>query len=372
MSINETKIVAIDIREAGARAAAGKGVYNLELTKKLIQNSNYTWVLFTDARGVDPILEAEIEALSNVKIVRLQGRSVLWHLAVRKYLLKNPANVYLAMTSFLTPYLLKGNSNLKSIIFVHDLICFLHSEGHPTKPMIIENFTLPNIINNVFKIFAVSNNTKTDLLRLFPHLPASKIEIAECACAEPVLVSSSNESAGDYIVSVSSLLPRKNFHTLIQAFNKVKRLIPHQLVIVGGEANKKYATYLKSLVLELELEDRVIFKGFVEPNELAALYKYADFAVYQSKYEGFGIPILEAYSYNCPVIVSTSSSLPEVAADAGLYFDPDNTDDLAQQILSLATDKNLKSAILQKSKNRLDSYSWSKTAQKVINIIETA
>jgi glycosyltransferase involved in cell wall biosynthesis len=372
MSFKEAKIIAIDIREAGAKSAAGKGVYNLELTKKLIQSSDYKWILLTDSRPVDAELQSLIDANPNIELVRISGRSVLWHLQVRKYLLKNPVEIYLGMTSYLTPYFLKGNSNLKVFIFVHDLICFLHSEDHPTKPTIIENFALPNIINSVAKVFTVSNNTKLDLLTLFPHINESKVLVAPCAAnANPEKSTTAKKSSvSPYILSVSSLLPRKNFHTLIQAFNKVKGLIPHQLIIVGGEADKKYAAYLKSLVLELELEDRVLFKGFVEPAELSSLYSQADFAVYPSKYEGFGIPILEAYSYECPVLVSNRSSLPEVAAEAGQYFNPDSADDLAQQILNMSKDKYLKEAIINKSKLRLAYYSWNKTAQIVLNAIE--
>jgi glycosyltransferase involved in cell wall biosynthesis len=361
-------IVAIDIREAENPAAGGKGVFNLNLVLELVKaRPEITWWLLTDRE------HNKFKDVANLKVINLGVAGIRWHFKVRKYLMQNNADIYLSMTSYLTPYLLTGISNLKIYVFVHDLISFLHTDGHLVKSTIIENFTLPKLIDRVDGFFAVSGSTKNDLLRLFPHLSSEQVQVCGCGFehleVKNTLADNLN-SQSPFILSVSTILRRKNYHTLIQAFGLVASKIPHNLVIVGGEADKKYADYLKQLVIELGLQERVQFLGFVSQQDLSKLYIEADFSVYPSIYEGFGIPLLEAFAHECPVISSNRTSLPEVAEDAAVYFNATDSEDLAAQILLLSETPALKKNLIAAGKLQLAKFSWEKVAETVLNKIK--
>jgi glycosyltransferase involved in cell wall biosynthesis len=360
--------VAIDIREAIAANPAGKGVYNLEMTKNLILDLNYEWLLLTD----QPTNLIPTEQFPNAKIVVLPAKGLLWHFKAKKFLQKNGVDIYLAMTSFLTPYLLR-KSQVKVYIFVHDLICFLYPDGHPWKAKLIENFCLPPIIDFVAGIFTVSNNTKSDLIQLFPHIHQQNIQITGCGYTpknqvplEPTKRLNSNQ----YLLSVSTLLPRKNFETLIQAFNQIKSVYSGDLIIIGGSPDNSYLEKLKTLIQEHNLQDRVKIIGFVSNQDLASYYQFADIFIYPSRYEGFGIPILEAMTHSCPVITSNTSSLPEVAENAALYFDPNSHSELSERILELYQNHELQNSLIAAGKLQTAKFSWSSAAKKVLTFIQ--
>lgn len=361
--------VAIDIREAIAPNPAGKGVYNLEMTKQLIQDPNYDWILLTD----QPTNLFPVQDFPNAKVIVLSAKGLIWHFKARNFLQKNGVDIYLAMTSFLTPYLLR-KSQVKVYIFVHDLICFLYPDGHPWKAKLIENFCLPPIIDFVAGIFTVSQNTKSDLIRLFPHVHQQDIEITGCGYSPKNQVSlepTKRLNQSQYLLSVSTLLPRKNFETLILAFNQIKSVYPGDLIIIGGSPDDSYLEKLKTLIQEHNLQDRVKIIGFVSNQELANYYQFADIFVYPSKYEGFGIPLLEAMTHSCPVITSNTSSLPEVAENAALYFDPNSHSELAERIVELSQNQDLRNRLIAAGKLQTAKFSWSAAAKKVLTFIQT-
>jgi glycosyltransferase involved in cell wall biosynthesis len=125
-------------------------------------------------------------------------------------------------------------------------------------------------------------------------------------------------------------------------------------------------------VLKEKLEDVVIFTGYVSNSQLAALYKKAACFVFPSLYEGFGIPILEAMNYKCPVISSNASSLPEVGGDAALYFDPKDPIDLEKKIELVISDAALRKSLEAKGLKRVELFSWDKSAQLTLGTIIAA
>ena len=163
-----------------------------------------------------------------------------------------------------------------------------------------------------------------------------------------------------YILTVSTISPRKNIDGLIKAFNIIKDKTECNL-IVGGKNGWLYESVYET-VENLNLKERVIFTGSVTDYELSQMYKNCALFVYPSFYEGFGLPPLEAMSYNKKCAVSNSTSIPEVVGSAGIYFDPSKVEDIAEKLL-LALNRDIDVNLIH---SVLNKFSWEKCADGVI------
>ena len=145
-----------------------------------------------------------------------------------------------------------------------------------------------------------------------------------------------------YFLCTATLEPRKNIPLLIRAFNdfKSKTGLPHQLVLVGKTGWKAEA--ILKAIENSNYKNDIIRPGYVESQDLPALYSAAEVFVYPSKYEGFGLPILEAMACGAPVLISRVSSLPEVGGSAAEYFSPDSQEELSQKMIALCSNTDLR------------------------------
>lgn len=258
------------------------------------------------------------------------------------------------------------------VVTIHDLSYFYFPDEFLKQDLYkLKNWTRYSI-TNAKKIIAVSNSTKKDILKNY-SLDEKKIDVVyngyERAKLKAVKFKRKNVDK-PYILYVGTLQPRKNIPTLITVFGKFLHFYPDfELYIVG----KKGWLYQKIFdqVAETGLTDKVHFTDYVTDEQLAFLYQSAFCLVMPSFYEGFGIPLLEAMSYGCPVISSFSSSLPEVGGDSCLYFDPGNVDDLLEKMKTLKEDKNLKQELIKKGKERLKFFSWKTCGEETLNIIKS-
>jgi glycosyltransferase involved in cell wall biosynthesis len=165
-----------------------------------------------------------------------------------------------------------------------------------------------------------------------------------------------------YLFAVSTVEPRKNLVTLLDAFKILKLRLGTScppLVIVG----RKGWNCEDILGYMAELEGMVQFPGHVSDNELIALYQMATCLVFPSLYEGFGLPVLEAMAAGCPVVTSSTSSLPEVAGDAGLLVNPANAEEIATTIQLILREDDLRARLIQAGRQRASSFSWEQTAR---------
>ena len=180
----------------------------------------------------------------------------------------------------------------------------------------------------------------------------------------------------NYILSVGTIQPRKNYVRLIEAFSifikqNRQKFSDLKLIIIG----KKGWLYepIFAAPKKFGIEDRVKFMDFVPDAALPSYYKHALCFALPSLYEGFGLPVLEAMSYKCPVVVSNVSSLPEIAGKAGIYVDPTNVQDIARGLLTAVRQRNL-----IQGKNRINAgvtetrkFTWEKAAKETLTALET-
>lgn len=204
------------------------------------------------------------------------------------------------------------------------------------------------------------------------HLAAEPIYFAPIADAEVARVRETYGLHRPYILSVATLHPHKNLDTLIEAFAALRATsdTATQLALVGlqGEA----ATALREKVRAAGLAGEVVLTGWVPDADLPALYRGAKVFVLPSRYEGFGIPVLEAMASGVPVITTTAASLPEVAGDAALLFDPNDTMALIVALRRVLTDTTLRQTLIVRGHERARQFTWRATAQRTLEALQGA
>jgi glycosyltransferase involved in cell wall biosynthesis len=357
-------IIGIDIREALNPKKAGKGEYAYHLVEELIKLSQKrkttSLVLFNDDRFTPP---KRWQKLTQT----IKANKLSWHKKVAKYCAKENIRTYFSPTSYITPYYIsKLSPQTKTLVTVHDLIVFLHPKSHPLKPRLAEQFYLRKITQspNVF-FTTVSNSTKHDLIQVFPNINTEKILVAKNGLKNlspnKIKIKSPKRP---FILSVSTILPRKNYLTLLKAFNYIKEELPHNLHIIG-KGDPKNVKPLQQFIQKNNLQKRVKLLGYVSSEKLIQEYKTADMLVIPSMYEGFGLPVIEGLKRGLPVICSDIPVFHEVADPAALFFDPTNPIDLANQLIFLHKNQEQKDILKVEGPKLVKKYSWSKTAQKI-------
>jgi glycosyltransferase involved in cell wall biosynthesis len=388
ISIEMKKItIGIDIREATRKEKAGKGRYCEEITRALLnlpETKSHKFLLFTDEFTDEAENHAENSELlkkftnfPHAKLVKIPGRGLRWHLALRRHLKKRqrqnqPVDFFLATTSFIYPAIAPKSQKLA--ITVHDLITFLYAREHSLFATLVERFTLGRAIKKSDFILTISKNTWKDLGRI-----KSAAKFKPCALAPPAITDHFQPTKGKtldlpgrYLLAVGTLLPRKNFPAAFRAFAKIAHdQADLHLCIVGG---KGWQTSKIMDAVPQNLKNRIHFLGYTPHAQLPEIYSRAQMLLFPSLYEGFGIPPLEAMACGCPVIVSSNSSLPEVVGEAAMQIDPNSPVadiELAEAILAMLdpeTQQKYRTAGLAQSKK----FSWEYSAKQVLKAIHDA
>ncbi|MEJ7821378.1 MAG: glycosyltransferase family 1 protein [Chitinophagaceae bacterium] len=257
------------------------------------------------------------------------------------------------------------------IVCIMDMTIYVNPKWFSKYFVFYYKIIVPQISKNSKKVITISESSKKDIVQ-YLQISAEKIEIISPAVSDKFykhnigsnILVKLNLNHNQYILSVSSLDPRKNFKRLIEAYNFLHKEIP--LVIVGSEG-KVFADEGLKIMLK---EKNIIFTGYVNDDDLITLYSSAKFFVYPSLYEGFGIPPLEAMACGCATIVSNTSSLPEVCDNASLYVNPTDTQSINIAIQQLLKNDDLRNQLIARGKEQVKKFSWDISARKLISVIE--
>jgi len=258
------------------------------------------------------------------------------------------------------------------IIIVHDLIPLRYPHDFPTASRLWKLLWTPSV-RNAAAIITVSENTKRDLVHL-AGLKPDRVFVIPWAYNEAVLTptAAGRAGSGKYLLYVaSSQYPYKNIPRLLEAFRRIRAETGHQLFIVANAENR-FARVTESAIDKLGLRDSVKVLSKLAEQELAGLYHGADVFVYPSLYEGFGMPPLEAMAARVPVIASNQASIPEVCGDAALYVDPHDVESLAEAMLLVMRNRDLRAELVRKGVERAQRFRWTDTARMVLRICEAA
>lgn len=219
-------------------------------------------------------------------------------------------------------------------------------------------------------IIAISENTKKDLLEFYPQLKEEKIKVIyhgynRIDSNEVIEGSNKKLFLEKYVLFVGTRITYKNFINFLRSASLLcKEDKELKILCVGGG---KFNDSEIQKINELELTDR-IYQKYLNDKELELAYRNAQCFVFPSLYEGFGIPILEAFSNKCPVVLSNASCFPEIAMDAALYFDGNDVDNMASTISKVIYDNKLKEVLINKGIKRLKDFSWEETAKDTIEV----
>lgn len=294
----------------------------------------------------------------------------------------------------------------KNVVFIHDVIPI--QTGVFSQKNFLANFLKGRsfawavaMAKQADRILTISNFTKQDLVKL--GFEAEQITVAHLAVTESLTKEVAALQSGwetdehlkrrvlniynitaPYIFYLGGLEANKNVSQLVRAFSLITDKYPSlKLVIGGGEfklgwdhkavPKNERAEMLLSLVKELKLQHKVTFTGFIESQHLPVIYKNASCFVHLSKYEGFGLNVLEPQLFGTPVLASDRSSYPEVLGESAVLVDPDNTMEVANQLSRLiageASAKELRNNLRQRGLDNLKRFSWSKTAATVTTVL---
>ncbi len=166
-----------------------------------------------------------------------------------------------------------------------------------------------------------------------------------------------------YLFYVGNAHPHKNLEGLIKSFLIIQKKYPELLLVLSGQDH-----YFWQRLKKENNHKNIIYTGFIDDTELVALYKKAQALVIPSFEEGFGIPLLEAFALDCPVVCSKAGSLREVGGNACLYFDPTSTNELVEKINQVLSDPQIRKKLIINGKKRLTLFSWRKLAQKTLEV----
>jgi glycosyltransferase involved in cell wall biosynthesis len=265
---------------------------------------------------------------------------------------------------------------IPTILTVHDL-SFVHFPDTFTPALVnYLNKVVPWSVERATHILADSQATKDDLMNIW-QVGAEKVTVLYSGVSgrfRPVTdkkqLAAVRQKYGlgsaPFLVSVSTLQPRKNFQMLIRAFKPVAEQQPHNLVIAGGKG-----WLYEEMLAEVEkqgLAGRVKFIGFVADSDLPALYSEASLMVFPSLYEGFGLPLLEAMACGVPVLSSNSSCLPEVVGEAAVQLSPTDQEAWSQMMNGLLADSGRRARMVAAGFLQARKFTWKKAAVQLLGI----
>ncbi len=255
------------------------------------------------------------------------------------------------------------------------IVVTVHDMTHEKFPQDFSKFTnisrwKKELLKKASRIIAISENTKKDIIEIF-SIPAEKIDVVyHCSeLSKNIINGEKTNLPKKYILYIGNRGGYKNFSRFIEAMGRLfSKDRGHVLVLGGGGVLTKLEA---ERINKLGISNRVVQKNLSDP-ELISAYSNAACFVFPSLYEGFGIPILEAFQCECPVVLSNSSSFPEVAGDAGVYFDPYSIESIEEAISKVIANEGLRNELTLNGSERLKFFSQKKVALETLSVYQKA
>lgn len=363
--------LAIDGRGINLYRGTGIGTYTDNLVKELFNlDKENQYSLFWNGNGYD---EFKKDNSSIILSPRKHG-GFYESVYVPTYLDRHCIDLYhipqngIGLTpDFKTP----------TVVTIHDLIPYTMPEtvGRGYLERFLKD--MPTIINNSAGILTVSEFSKNDILKFFPYYSPDRIHVTPLAANENFIPVDKNfckefmlntyNLDNDYLLYIGGFSSRKNVRELIISFSKIINSLKEKVTLVLVGPIKEEGKKLVQLVEDLNLNDYVLFTGYVDEVDLPTLYSGALSFVYPSLYEGFGLPPLEAMSCKTAVITSNLTSIPEVTSDCALLINPFNTDELSAALYNIITDSYLRDNLANRGYERSLQFTWKLTASKTLD-----
>jgi len=353
----------------------GIGVFTFEIMKRFCHaHPEVEFILIFDRKPAPEFIFAQ-----NVKSVIVYPPArhpflwLIWYeFQLLKTLKKLKPDVFISMDGML-PLKLK----IPSVAVIHDIAFETYPSAIPFLVRKFYHYFFPKYARRASKIVTVSGFSKNDLILKY-GLPEDKIDVVYNGSKDVFKrigdekkneVKRKYSDGNPYFLYAGSLHPRKNIIGLLNSFEGFKETDNQnfKLIIAGRKAWK--TTQMEMFYEQMKYKSDVVFTGWISDTELAELTASAFAMIYISYFEGFGIPVLDAMKCGVPLIVSDSTSLPEVAGEAALYVKPDNYDEIAGKMKLLVGDDRLRRSLIEKGEIQSEKFSWSRSADNFASII---
>jgi glycosyltransferase involved in cell wall biosynthesis len=263
--------------------------------------------------------------------------------------------------TYYDPYFLKINKK-PFVLTIHDMIHEKFAEYLNKENKIVE--FKKGLAYKADHIIAVSNNTKNDILQYYDRINPDKISVIyhgnSLIYKEDI---NSIKTIKNYLLYTGERTRYKNFYKFIDAVSDL--LIDHDidLVCTGSKFTQSELSLFKQKKISLHVHNI-----YVKDSEMFSLYRNALAFIFPSLYEGFGIPILEAFAAECPVVLSNSSCFPEIAGDGGAYFDPNDIDSIKTEVENVIIDSDLRTGLINKGNERIKLFNWKNSADETAKV----
>jgi glycosyltransferase involved in cell wall biosynthesis len=367
--------ICIDL-SAAAHERAGLGRYAANLAQSMLKLEPSLTAFINDFR------ESRLSSPLNALPTHTAGLPrKLWRLrAAASYFGGPPMDkAFNGVTLFhATEHLLPKLTRARSVFTLHDTAYLLFPQYHLLQNRLYLTVMMPRFLARADAVITVSENTRRDALRFYRLDPAKVHVIPEGV--EPRFQPENNPQQraeikkryglpDRFILCVSTIEPRKNLPLLLEAYTALRPQCPNVGLVIAGGKGWLYESFFEHL-RSLGLESQITLTGYVPEADLPGLINCAEVFTYPSKFEGFGLPPLEAMACGVPVVCSNASSLPEVVGDAGILLPPDDVRGWVEALTHVLTDPTFHADLRARGLARARQFSWETAARQTWAVYE--
>ena len=379
--------IGIDIRTLMDTHFSGVSEYTYNIVKEILkQDTKNTYKLFynsgRDIRKRMPKFNAP-----NAELVVTRYPNKIFNNIMQRIITWPNIDQLLGVDLFFMPNIgfISLSQETKKIITVHDLSFLRYPHFFSYKRRLWHAIIMTKrLLKGFDRIIAVSENTKKDIIEL-TGIKEEKVTVIYSGVGEEYrkidqnkiqlsfkVIKKRYKLPEKFILSISTLEPRKNIDGLIRAYEKLRlenNSLNNTKLVIAGAKGWKFQDIIKTWKLSKFKKD-IIFIGYVDPADKVYLYNLAELFVYPSFYEGFGFPPLEAMASGTPVITSCVSSLPELVGDGATMINPYNITELSSAMGQVLNDKELQNTLIQRGHNIARNFVWEDSACNLLTVIK--
>lgn len=383
--------IGFDIRAVGKNRTGDETVTRQLMNNLLMIDKEDDFLLFTDeerANTLEKIKKKFYSEKEKFKVCSvLPSRKAFWTFwSLPNFLRKYPTDML--HVQYITPFWLP--KNIKLITTIHDISFARFPEFIAKKDLILLKIFIPLSLRRADKIIAVSEFTKKEIIDVY-KINENKIEVVYNGGASENFFGKisdkkitqfieKNQLPNDFILYVGTLQPRKNVSFLLRSFVEFKQKfkanekVAKLNLVIGGD--KSGHNYDKSIDLEMtriekkfpQIAKQIFFSGFISDENLPLFYKAAKTVCICSKYEGFGLPAIEAMASETPVLSTDESCMKEICADAAMIYKHGESDDFVEKLFQIVNNEECVAELIQKGTERANDFSWKEAAKKTLQV----
>ncbi|MFH0912543.1 MAG: glycosyltransferase family 1 protein [Patescibacteria group bacterium] len=355
-------IIGVDASKLLCNQATGVEVVTADLLAAILrQDQENTYWLYSP----QPLEQTWTQG-DRVKNIVVPGRIgwTQWHLS--RALRQRPPDIFWSPSHILPPKV-----PAKTVASIHDLAFHLYPQSYAWKERWLSSWAVMRAVRGASQLVAVSQQTKKDLKRYF-NVSGERIEVVYHALRSDFIPQEVDFSVcylglDKYFLYVGRIELRKNLLNVVRAFGQFATNHPEVKLVLAGRAGYG-AGKIKRLINRLKLNNKIILLDYVPIGHLPMLYSRSLGVVFVSKYEGFGLPILEGWASGVPVMTSNLGAMAEIAGKAAWLVNPDDVDEIAAGMTQLLINVDLRQKLIDKGKARIQEFSWERSAQKMIEL----